>query len=657
MNALKELLEADHQYYINGKSSLSDAEYDYKKQQFKKENPDHPYCKTVGAPPPAGTVKVKHVIAAGSQDKLSGSEDIMAWANKFPGELFCVGYKGDGITLVLTYVDGMLVEAATRGDGVEGESVLANALLMDSVKKQLREPLSIIVRGETMLSKENFKKYFAPYGYSNERNSVACIRDQKGTGLAKHLTFVAFDIFNIDGSPVTTSAGTATTENDNLDAIRHLGFTPIFTCTDVSADDIQNVHADMEAKKDEYEFITDGTVVRCLSLAIQASLGMTSDMCPRGQRCIKWVADTAETTVTGYVLSLGSTGAIIPTYKLNTVHIGGVEVSSVLMNNFGYVAKYGAGIGDKVLISRRGGVIPHLEKVVAKGENRVPVLPPDECPVCGGKTKLVKSEVEEDVAVLYCTNDECEGKGVQRVKAWIKKTDILFVGDKLLQELYDNHNIKTPHDLYSLTEQYLAKVVVGNGVYGENASRTMAEIEKSKSLPLHVFMGSLCVRFLGRDEAKNIMKKLNISTLEEFLSIKPEDLLSVSGYKDKKAYAITEGLQNVREEIEALLAAGVKISEEKAEEVPLVTSGSLSGSSFCFTGAINRVDADGKRFTREKMQSLAVANGGTITDKVKAGTTYLVQADPNSTSNKTEAAKKVGTKIIGEDEFFSMVGV
>jgi DNA ligase (NAD+) len=656
-NLLNELLRADHEYYINGISALSDAEYDHKKHSFKSENPDHPYCKTVGTPPPAGTVKVKHTIVAGSQEKLASAEDIKGWTGKYPGEMFSIGYKGDGITLVLTYKDGLLVDAVTRGDGVEGESVLANALLMDSVKKQLREPLDIVVRGETMLFKENFKKYFAPLGYSNERNSVACIRDQKGTGLAKHLTFVAFDIFNSDGSPVTTSNGTATTECDNHNIMDYLGFTPISTIFMVMAPIVQATHDAMEAAKENIPYITDGTVVRYQSLAVQAAMGMTNDMCPRGQRCIKWVADTAETTVTGYTLSMGSTGAIIPTFNLNTVNIGSVEVSSVLMNNFGYVAKYGAGVGDKVLISRRGGVIPHLEELVSKGENRTPILPPEECPVCGSKTKLVRSEKEEDVAVLYCTNDSCEGKGVQRVKAWIKKTNILFIGDVLLQELYDNHDVKMPHDIYKLTEQYLSKVEVGSGVYGANASRTMAEIEKSRSLPLHTFIGSLCVRFLGREEAKNIMKKLNISTLEGFMAIKPEDLLSVEGYKDKKAYAIVEGLQNAKEEVEALLAVGVKVAEEKAEEVPVVTSGGLLGSSFCFTGAVNRVSDAGERYTRKMLQALVLANGGSVVDDVKAGTTYLVQADPSSTSSKTKAAAKHGTKVVSEENFFKMIGM
>ena len=657
MKELAELLSADYEYYTDGKSTLSDAEYDFKKKAFKEANPDHPYCRTVGAPPPAGTVTVRHAIPAGSQDKLADHDDIVSWVAKMPGETYSIGYKGDGITLVLTYKGGMLVEAATRGDGITGESVLANAILMSSIKKQLREPLDIIVRGETMLFKENFIKHFVPLGYSNERNSVACIRDQKGTGLAKYLNFVSFDIFSEDGSPVTTSLGTAATERDNYNTMVYLGFSPIITVFDIRPELIGEYHRKFESEKDAAPYITDGTVVRCQSLATQAKLGMTTNMCPRGQRCIKWVADTAETTVTDYELTMGSTGAIIPTFKMNTVVIGGTEVSSVLMNNFGYVAKKGAGIGDKVLISKRGGVIPHLEKLISKGENHKDITPPSKCPWCNSDTKLVVSKIDEDSATLYCTNEDCEGRGVQKVKAWTKKVGVLFVGDVLLQELYDNHDVKMPHDLYRLTEEYLSKIVIGGSVYGANAKRTMAELEKSKSLPLHVFIGSLCVPFLGREEAKNIMEKLNIKYLPQFINIQVADLLSVEGYKDTKARAIVSGLQEVREEVMALLAAGVVVTDEEPTKVAPVTSGSLSGSSFCFTGAIIKIDSDGKRFTREKMQALAVANGGSVTDKVKAGTTYLVQADPTSTSSKTEAAKKVGTKIISEDEFFSMVGM
>jgi DNA ligase (NAD+) len=638
---LNELLNADALYYSTGKSPLSDAEYDSKRDEFRALEPQHPYLKTVGAKLAANAKPVKHRLISGSQEKLKSPEEIQAWAVKGGKLGYKEQWKLDGYTLVLTYLEGILTEAASRGDGEVGESVLWNAVLLSSVPKRLSRAFTGDVRGECVLSKTKFAKFFAPLGYSNPRNAVAVIRDQKGTGMAEHLDFIAFDI-NVEPQMDFK------TETERTLFMQALGFTTVDGWLAETPQQIQSIWANLAEQRSKYDYEVDGVVVRYESIAEQQQAGTTSDFRPKGQKCIKFANDEAETTCIGYEITMGSTGALIPTLKFNTVELGGAKVSSVLGCNFPLLKERGIHVGDKVILSRRGGVIPYVESVSAPGADRKAIEAPKECPYCGSKTF-------EEGAYVKCSNEDCEGRGFRQLLSWVRKREIKQLGETLLQELYDNHSIKFPQDLYTLTYPVLSQVQLSGRTVGTGAKTVLAEIEKSKQCPLTDLMGSVSIKLLGRREAELIMGKTGIKSLGEWFSLTESQLLSVEGYQDTKANAIVAGIKKARPVILALVEAGVEWFVEAPKTT--VPGGALSGQVLVFTGAIQKCDATGARFTRKRMQELAKNAGADLSDEVRDGVTMLVTAEVDSTSSKMKKAKQLGVKIVHENDFFSGLGL
>jgi DNA ligase (NAD+) len=506
-NLLTELLEADSKYYSTGTSPLSDAQYDMKRAQFKKLEPNHSYNQTIGAPIPVDAKPVKHRIVAGSLEKLQDPTEISAWGSKKGRSGYRMDWKLDGYTLVLQYEDGVLKEAATRGDGVIGESVLWNAALMESVPKRLPVPFTGDVRGECVLNKVIFERVFKPLGYSNARNAVAVIRDQKGNGLAKYLSFVAFDLVTL-GDEVFNS------ENEKRSFMAQMGFTVVPSILiDFNVRNIFETFDTFQANRIEYCYEVDGVVVRYESLAEQAEVGSTSDLRPKGQRCIKFANEEAKTVCTGYTLTLGSSGSIIPTLSFEPVEIGGAMVSSVLGCNFTLLKEKDIAIGDHVTLTRAGGVIPYIQRVDQRPTNRVLINPPKFCPICGYTTVW-------EGAHLKCGNEECEGKAFRLLQLWVQKREIKGLGETLLQTLYDEYEVMTPVDLYSLNYATLSQVMMSGRKVGTSASTILAEIEKSKECSLQDLVGSVGVKLLGRQEAENIMNRLGVTTLKGSLLLR-----------------------------------------------------------------------------------------------------------------------------------------
>ena len=643
-NLLKELLEADFLYYTEGKSTLSDNEYDRKREQFKALEPGHPYLKSVGAPVPVNAKKVTHRIVAGSQEKIKSEEELVGWAGQTRGN-YVEQWKLDGATLVLQYTDGCLMEAASRGDGEVGESVLFNVVNMPSVPKRLPYPFTGDIRGEVVLSKGNFAQFFAPLGHSNPRNSVAVLRDQKGSGLAKHLDVVAFDLVELDGHEYAT-------ELNKVAVLGEFGFTHVETVVVTEKNDLWRVFTEFESRRSAYQYEVDGVVVKFSSLADQAALGSSSDNRPKGQRSIKFANDEAETTILAVELTIGSTGAIIPTAKVNPVECGGVIISSILMNNFKYIQEElgGACIGDKCVIERAGGVIPHMREVFPRYNHTQrlgqPIVAPEKCPFCG-------STLIEEGAHIRCKNQECEGLGYQKVMQWVTKRDIKGCGDVTLQGMYDEGLITEPQHLYTLPKAAWVTVL---GL--KTAENLLKEIEKSKECPLNELMGSVCIKFLGRRECEIIMEKTGIDSVGKWFDLTEGTLLSIGGYKETKAKAIVAGIEKAKPVILALISAGVKPTMPEAKPAPKATTGKpFSGQTLLFTGKIEKCDGNGERYTRKKMQALAKDQGAVVVDDFMPGITMLITAEMTSTSSKMQKAKKAGVKIVSEEDFFAMLGV
>jgi DNA ligase (NAD+) len=629
----KKLSAASAAYYNSDKTTMSDEEFDKLKAELQKLMPNHPFLAQVGAPLAAHLSKAKHNQPMGSLNNSNDEAEYRKWHAKHNKAVVAM-WKMDGSSIGLTYENGTLVQAITRGDGFEGEDVTQNARLFKNLPSSV-PGFTGSVRGEALLRLKDFQNHFKDG--TNPRN-VANGTVRRSTGeRAEHISFVAFDMKN---------GGNFKTHKARLDELAKMGFEVVPHQFCKNADEAVGWHTIIAASRASLEYEIDGIVMRVNDESAFLKLG-ERDNRPKGGTAFKFKAMEATTILESVELSIGTDGRIVPTANLKKVHIGGVDVRRALLNNFEEVERLKVQIGDEVKVIRAGDVIPKIMGVAKAGTNRTPINVPTTCPACGGK-------VVKDGAHVFCRNDLCDARTERRVKKWITKRNILYIGDSLRGRLYEAGIVTKPHHLYKLSLSTL------DGLVGGNAERVMEQIDKSRAAELAEFMGSLSIKFLGRREAVHMIED-GVDTLDKFLNLTEEAALALPRFSTAKAKAVAEGIQHVRPEIDALLAVGVKVNNPtaspKAPANPGKEEGELKGKSFVFTGKIEKTDEDGKRYTRDMMQDLVIERGGKAPSSVRKGVTHLVQADPSSVSNKTKKAEKLGVKIISEADFFKMLGL
>jgi DNA ligase (NAD+) len=289
-------------------------------------------------------------------------------------------------------------------------------------------------------------------------------------------------------------------------------------------------------------------------------------------------------------------------------------------------------------LERSGDVIPHVSEVVDRSK-RTGSSVPKTCPACGG-------EVKKDGANVFCHNEECEGKAFRVVKSWVTKRNIKYLGSELLLELYQNHDVKLPQDLYRLTEEYLSNVKRGVGRVGSASKLIMSEINKSLTCPLSEFFGSLCIKFLGRRQCE-IMIEAGINTFDKFMDLTVEQLSQVPGFSSDgvKAGTVVAGIKAAKPTVDALVEAGVVVREPAAVGAP-VSGLAMSGKVVCFTGVRPK--------PLEQAQFLEL--GGVVKDSMSKAVTHLVVKDPNTASNKAEKARSLGITLVAYTEWVKWLG-
>lgn len=614
---------------------MTDAEFDAAKARLKEIDPDNPFIKQVGAPPSGHLTEVEHTIPMGSLENASNAQEFETWFQRWNQPVIAM-LKLDGSSIALTYVDGRLVRAVTRGNGLVGEDVTQNIRNFRNIPLKVADNFTGSVRGEAMLKIKDFRDHFP--GAANPRNAAnGTVRRSDGTG-SEYLVFYAFDVKNGEQFKC---------HRNKLMFLQNIGFDTVPFVVHKTANGVLDYHQHTQSERDKLPIEIDGLVVRVDDEQAFIEAG-ERNMRPRAAIAFKFKAMEAITTLDGIELTMGHTGAIIPTAKLSPISIGGVTVVSALLNNFDYIRDLGVAIGDKVVVSRRGDVIPHIEGVHEEAPDRKPIEEPTECIKCG-------SELIKDGVHLVCGSMDCAGHAEMLFKNYIKKRDIKFIGDSLRQILFYDHGITEPHQLYEIEEDWLSRVSVGNGVVGSNAKRIIAEINDSRSAKLSEFMGSLGVKFLGRRMAEIMINDGLVKSVDDFMNLDVDWLARQEGFSTTKATGIVEGIQAIRETIQKLLEhVEVRPIEEPEPEVEPSTDG-LAGQSFCFTGAIKATDDSGKRMTRQMMWDLVKVHGGVVHEKVKPDTNYLVMADPNSNSSKARKAREAGVGLLSEDDFFEMI--
>jgi len=388
----------------------------------------------------------------------------------------------------------------------------------------------------------------------------------------------------------------------------------------------------------------DGLVIKLNSVDNQNKLGIASGKYPKWSTALKFPSPGAITHTTGVELGVGHTGAITPTAIVETVEIGGTNVSRVTLNNWNYIEAMDIAIGDKVKIVKGGDIIPKLVEVLDRPKNRKPIPKPTSCPVCGGKVGQDKNTDGSEAAAIKCKNPDCPAKITSKFERMVKKLEILDIGESIIVAMYKAGLLKKMGDIFRLEQNKtkIAALEVGNGVWGESRTQTMIdEVAKKTTMTLDQFLGMLGIDGLGQRRAKMIIEKADgkMDKIENWLDGTIVEFADEWGVPNI-AKPISNGLVEMKNVVNDLLSV-VKITA--------VEKNSTNGvPSFCLTGTLSK--------KRSEIWDDIRAKGFVVHEDLAKGTTYLVQADPSSESSKSKKAKKYGTKVIGENELNKILG-
>lgn len=646
--AMQEVIdECDKAYYQNGTSPLSDSEYDSLKAKLAKLAPDDPRLTRVGYAISRDEIgsKSQHSIPMGSLDNtddyLNGVEP---WFKKLGVDhpIFA-SYKMDGMSMALYYEDGKLVKAITRGNGEVGEDVTANAIKWMYVPLNLKERLTLTVRGEAILHKADFQKLATDGGSdSNPRNVGAGIVGRHDGTDNELIRFYAFNIYRLD-RPLQN-------EDYKYAVLENLGFTcaPHKLCNNVS--EVADYYNQTNDIRQSLEFEIDGIVVCINNGEFNSSLitDRKSKLRPKFARAVKFPMYTALTTVTGCNITIGHNGVLCPTVTYEPVKVGGVVSSNANLNNWNESSEYPSAahvcVGDMVSIGLAGDIIPKIVKVITHSPSNPPITEPTVCPFCGSST--TRNLRGKEGAATYCSNPgSCSGTLVQKIDHWIgtskKGVGILDIGDGVLAAMIEANLVADPADLYKITVDMIQNLKVGAGKLGKSrATKIVDNINNKRNLSLPMFIGGLGIDLLGKRRVEIIQRSANgkLNTIDQWrdqdnLKSVIADGLGSPGEPSILREAIMVGMAECEPLIVKLLANGVTVDSSQVSASPS-SGGLLAGRSFCFTG------------TRDYLDEV-VAAGGTIKSGISRGLTFLVQKSVLSESKKTQKAEELGVKIIG----------
>jgi len=627
----------------NGKlkdDAITDAEYDAMVDELKtliseleRVDPSAPeigqgkeVLNNIGAVPSYGR-KVTHSQKMGSLEKATTVAEIQAWYKKYAtnGGKIVVMPKVDGCASRLDYSDGPLVEAATRGDGTVGQDVTDNVRATKSIPKSIGNGKTVEVRAEVIMARSVFRRLIASgVKGANPRNlgtGSLMAQDPQETA-SRDLSILAYDVV---GAPrFKTESEKRAWMVTNLNGI------PLADMQVIDIEQFEALALEWEAKRPNLDYEIDGLVVSLDSIDDQEEAGWTeSGKCPLGKIAFKFKPEQKTAKVLGIDWQVGRTGKLTPMARIEPTLLAGSTIRNITLYNANNVVILEIAVGDEVLIEKGGDIIPQVVRVTSRPADRDSNVFVTECPSCGGKVFADDQKVN-----LWCENVSCPAQLERRVLHWIKTLDILGVGAGIVGELCSQGFVKDVPDLYFLTEEQLVSATGGKS----SAQKAQKAILEKSDIPLAVFLDALGIDGLGTTTSKEVAKKYG--TLGDVLHATVDELDAMPDIGPLTAKKIVDGLAAFLEMIDRL----VKVLDVQSV---VVKSGPLSGMSFVLTGAMSK--------PRKEIEAAIEAAGGENKSSVGKGVTYLVQADPTSTSGKTEKAKKVGTQVISEDRLWEMM--
>ena len=647
---------ADDQYYNDGESDLTDAQYDELFVNLRKLEEAHPALVTedsptqsVGAPLQRGGAfeTQAHLVQMGSLESLMQPEDVDAFvarARKLleladDAELtWSCEPKLDGVSANLLYEDGVLVRGLSRGDGQTGEDLTRNLRTIRNLPAKLAGdgpfPARIEIRGEVIMSKRGFsalqqrEETSSEGTFRNARNTVAGTLKLLDPRVVKRrpLDFLAFAVGHVEGVEIATH----TALREQLAA---WGFTVAEPA--VAADDLAALHAyhdDLETRRDELPYEMDGAVAKVDDVSLQAKLGRTSRT-PRWALAYKFQPRLARSRIERIGAQVGRTGAVTPVAHLEPTELAGVTVRNASLHNWALLAERDVREGDVVEIQRAGDVIPEVVRVFEeeRSPESKPAAPPDACPVCA-------NPLQPEGKFLYCDNIDCDAQLVGRIVhlASRRAFDIEGLGPKQVEQLVEAQLVRSIEDVFALRSKEEQLLELDR--WGKRSTQNLLkQIDARRKPPLARFLNGIGIRHVGETTAKDLAA--HFGTLERLRAATNAELLAVDGVGDEVAKAVLEffALEKNQQTLTALHAAGVH--PEAAERVE---GGPLAGRVFVFTGGLATMSRDE---AKEKVEALGAKAATGVSKKV---TDVIAGADAGS---KLAKAEKLGLRIHSEEEF------
>ena len=640
------LLDAKKAYYTGGKPIMDDHTYDTLEEILHQKAPHHRFFTKIGTPNfDTGFDKKKHLIPMGSQNKVNTFKDLVHYfeLKKFLPLLVKGGDRGglvvqpkcDGISLEIIYEKGKLIEAITRGDGVTGDVITQNVVKMKNFVLSLSKDFTVSIRCEIVVTKKDFQKLNQisqkvplPQGgnpegegvYSNPRNAASGLSQRLDGKYSEYCSLYATDIFlNSEKSQ------TFCTENEKITLLKSLGFTPVESHLCQTFEQIEKIYQRFLTKdRLSYPYEIDGLVVKINDLDIAEKLGSKNNR-PKFQVAYKFPASTSETQIKNIVWQVGPLGTITPVAELEPIEIAGAIISFASLANYQLIIEKDINIGDIVEITRRGDVIPHVERVinkVTKGHIDIPQY----CPSC--QSKLIKED-----KYLRCPNSKkCLPQILGSLRLFADSLDILGLSDKTIEKLYSAGKVKVPGDFFKLTVTDIKDL---DNLGEKSAQNIISQIQAKKTLTLKQIFTAAAIPNLSGARIQQLMKA-GFDSPEKLLNITFDEIEILPGFQKTLAQKIIDGLQLRREWIQSILS---KVNLKSN----LSSLGTLSSLTFAITGNLS--------LPRQKFIELIESLGGKFVSAVSKNTNYLISNESNSNSSKFQTAKKFNVKIINEEAF------
>ena len=656
----QDLRRYEYEYHVLDNPTIPDAEYDRLFHQLKALEAAHPELITadsptqrVGAKPLSGFAQIRHEIPMLSLDNAFSDEEFYAFVKRIEDRLirlpepltFCCEPKLDGLAVSILYVNGVLTQAATRGDGTTGEDITANIRTIRNIPLQLlmdNPPARLEVRGEVFMPHEGFERLNqqalekGEKTFANPRNAAAGSLRQ----LDPKITSKRPLVLNAYGIGIAEGVDLPNTHYDRLQWLKSIGIPvnpEIRLCN--GTDEVLDFYRDIQNKRSSLGYDIDGTVLKINDIALQEKLGFISKA-PRWAIAYKFPAQEELTRLNDVEFQVGRTGAITPVAKLEPVFVAGVTVSNATLHNGDEIERLDIAIGDTVVIRRAGDVIPQIIGVLhdRRPADARPIIFPKTCPVCDSAIVRIEGE-----AVARCTGGLfCAAQRKEALKHFVsrKAMDIDGVGGKLIEQLVDRELIHTPADLFKLDLTTLTRLERMGAKSAENA---LASLEKAKNTTLARFIFALGIREVGEATALNLAN--HFKTLEALQNADLDALQQVPDVGEvvaNRILAFWHEPHNVAV-VNDLIAQGV---HWKTVETKEVTENHFKGKTVVLTGTLTQMG-------RNEAKALLQDMGAKVSGSVSAKTDFVIAGD--AAGSKLTKAQELGVAVLTEEEFLAQI--